>query len=422
MITRKAGPALSCGCTMVIKLSELTPLTALVAAELALQSRIPLSTEVRKITFTGSTGVGKKLMAGASETVKKVSLEVGGNAHCIIFDDADLATAEAKVLLGGKRHSLGFSFYGPTIIIDVNNEMLIARQEIQFVLPCFLNYISWYQEPKILLKMPPRRTKNINDVYECIMARMEERLYQFVDQFANRMNDMMNPRRHEDRNGRRNEDEESENPFFEGDGSSLFAELEEWEGGGVADDNYEEAPVFNDDQYEEEIVKEESMPVHDTDIEDVIEEEEEFVKKEGFSGEEDNIEDVVVVANDICSSINQTSLGVDFEEDINTKSHELMSFGKMWENDAVHNPADGEVITSVSFMGGREIKDAISSAYDALSPWRKLSVADRSKEAKRVYGDIIPSPLSDRRLFVLKERVGVVGAITPWNFPLAMIT
>ncbi|GKD82553.1 hypothetical protein Tco_1349392, partial [Tanacetum coccineum] len=107
--------------------------------------------------------------------------------------------------------------------------------------------------------MPPRRTKNINDVYERIMARMEERLDQFVDQFANRMNDMMNPRRRGDqkiRNGWRNEGEESENSFFEGEGSSLFAELEEWEGDGVADDNYEESPVFDDDQYEEEIVSE----------------------------------------------------------------------------------------------------------------------------------------------------------------------
>ncbi|GKF30491.1 hypothetical protein Tco_0100289 [Tanacetum coccineum] len=58
------------------------------------------------------------------------------------------------------------------------------------------------------------------------------------------MNDMMNPRRCGDRNGRRNEGEKSENSFFEGEGSSLFAELKEWEGDGVADDNYEEALVL----------------------------------------------------------------------------------------------------------------------------------------------------------------------------------
>ncbi|GKE25091.1 hypothetical protein Tco_1436603, partial [Tanacetum coccineum] len=104
--------------------------------------------------------------------------------------------------------------------------------------------------------MPPRRNKNIYDLYEHIMARMEERLDLFVDQFVNRMNDMINPRRREDCNGRRNEGEELKNHFFEGDGSSLFAELEEWEGDGVADDNYEEALVFDDDQYKEEIVSE----------------------------------------------------------------------------------------------------------------------------------------------------------------------
>ncbi|GJT01987.1 hypothetical protein Tco_0823156 [Tanacetum coccineum] len=207
--------------------------------------------------------------------------------------------------------------------------------------------------------MPPRRNMNFNDVYERNMARMEEQLDQFVDQFANRMNDMMNPRRRGDRNDRRNKGGESENPFFEGDGSSLFAELEEWEGDGVADDNYEKAPVFDDDQYEEEIVsefvgkgfvdkyldfqedennvsfsgvvlgvEEESMQIYDTDIEDAIKEEEGFVGKGGFGGEEDSIEDVVVVANDLCSSTKQPTLSVDFEEDINTKSYELMSFGK----------------------------------------------------------------------------------------------
>ncbi|GJZ55451.1 hypothetical protein Tco_0610644 [Tanacetum coccineum] len=123
--------------------------------------------------------------------------------------------------------------------------------------------------------MPPRRTRNINDVYERIMERMEERLDQFVDQFANRMNDMMNLRRCKDRNGRRSEDEELGNPFFEGDCSSsnewgdYGVAGDDYEGAPVFDDDYEEAPVFGDDQF-----KEESMPVYDTDIEDVIEEEE----------------------------------------------------------------------------------------------------------------------------------------------------
>ncbi|GMH10648.1 hypothetical protein Nepgr_012489 [Nepenthes gracilis] len=226
MITRKAGPALASGCTVVIKPSEFTPLTALAAAELSLQAGIPPgvvnvimgnapeigdallnSTKVRKITFTGSTAVGKKLMAGAAGTVKKVSLELGGNAPCIIFDDADLDVAVrgtlaakfrnsgqtcvcanrvivqegvyekfavafanavqklqvgdgfsegvtqgplineaallkvesfvqdaiskgAKVVLGGKRHSLGKTFYEPTIVTNVRSEMLISREEV----------------------------------------------------------------------------------------------------------------------------------------------------------------------------------------------------------------------------------------------------------------------------------------------------
>ncbi|GJZ57915.1 hypothetical protein Tco_0613409 [Tanacetum coccineum] len=101
--------------------------------------------------------------------------------------------------------------------------------------------------------------KNIMVVYERIMARMEERLDQFVDQLADRMNDMMNLRRHGDRNGQRSKGEESENPFFQGDGSSLFAKPEEWEDDCVVDDDYEEASVFDDDQYEDVIKEEEGF-------------------------------------------------------------------------------------------------------------------------------------------------------------------
>nr|GEV06821.1 reverse transcriptase domain-containing protein [Tanacetum cinerariifolium] len=118
----------------------------------------------------------------------------------------------------------------------------------------FVKCEEWEDDgPNFLIKMPSRRNKNIYDVYERIMARIEERLDHFVDQFANRMNDMMNPRRRGDRNGRRSEGEESKNLFFEGDGSSLFVEREEWKDDGVADDDYEEGPVFDDDLYKEDI-------------------------------------------------------------------------------------------------------------------------------------------------------------------------
>ncbi len=112
MITRKAAPALAAGCTMVVKPAPTTPLSALAMAELAQRAGIPagvlsivcgpaeevgheLATSplVRKITFTGSTGVGKLLMAQAADTVKRVSLELGGNAPFIVFDDADVDAA-----------------------------------------------------------------------------------------------------------------------------------------------------------------------------------------------------------------------------------------------------------------------------------------------------------------------------------------
>ncbi|GKA63891.1 hypothetical protein Tco_0763497 [Tanacetum coccineum] len=107
-----------------------------------------------------------------------------------------------------------------------------------------------------------------------------------------------------------------------GDGSSLFAEPEEWEDDGVADDDYKESQVFDDDQYEDVIDRIDA--IYDTDIEDVIEEEEGFIRKGGFGGEEDNIEDVVVVANDLCSSMIQTTLSVDFSKTVDSNLHELI--------------------------------------------------------------------------------------------------
>lgn len=225
MITRKAGPALAVGCPMVVKPASATPYSALALAELGDRAGIPagilsvvtgssgtigeeMTTNdlVRKVTFTGSTEVGKKLIAACSGSVKKVSMELGGNAPFIVFDDADLdaavegalvskyrntgqtcvctnrflvqdsvytafadklATAVAKmkvgnglendtqqgplidsdavntveehiadalnqgahILLGGKRHSLGGSFFEPTVVTEVTPEMRMAKEE-----------------------------------------------------------------------------------------------------------------------------------------------------------------------------------------------------------------------------------------------------------------------------------------------------
>jgi succinate-semialdehyde dehydrogenase / glutarate-semialdehyde dehydrogenase len=225
MITRKAGPALAAGCTMVVKPAESTPLSAFALAVLAERAGIPAGVlnvltgqprliggemtanpDVRKITFTGSTEVGRLLMRQSADTIKKISLELGGNAPLIVFDDADLdaavegtiiskyrntgqtcvcanrvyvqdgvydAFAEklvtavkqlkvgngfepgvlqgplidenavekvedhisdavangARVLLGGKRHSLGRTFYEPTVLADVTAQMKVAREE-----------------------------------------------------------------------------------------------------------------------------------------------------------------------------------------------------------------------------------------------------------------------------------------------------
>ncbi len=226
MITRKCAPALAVGCSVVIKPAESTPFSALALAKLAEHAGFPKgvfnvvttnqpavvgqtltqSPLIRKLSFTGSTQTGKLLMQQCADTVKKISLELGGNAPFIVFDDADLdqavngvvaskyrntgqtcvcanrllvqdniyelfteklinkvkklkvaqgledgaqqgplinETAVSKVeahihdaitqgatlALGGQRHKLGGTFFQPTILTNVNSNMLIAREE-----------------------------------------------------------------------------------------------------------------------------------------------------------------------------------------------------------------------------------------------------------------------------------------------------
>ncbi|MET0264562.1 MAG: NADP-dependent succinate-semialdehyde dehydrogenase [Duganella sp.] len=225
MITRKAGPALAAGCPMVLKPAEATPYSALALAVLAERAGVPpgvfsvvtgkakdiggemtANPIVRKLTFTGSTAIGRLLMEQSAATIKKLSLELGGNAPFIVFDDADLDAAVegaiaskyrnagqtcvcanriyvqdgvyeqfaqklvaaveklkvgngveegvtqgpliddkavkkieehvadalskgGRLLTGGKRHALGHSFFEPTVIADVNADMIVAREE-----------------------------------------------------------------------------------------------------------------------------------------------------------------------------------------------------------------------------------------------------------------------------------------------------
>ncbi|GGP20315.1 NADP-dependent succinate-semialdehyde dehydrogenase [Silvimonas iriomotensis] len=225
MITRKVGPALAAGCPMVLKPATQTPLSALALAVLAERAGVPAGVFsvvtgsaaaiggeltanpiVRKLSFTGSTEIGRKLIAQSADTVKKLSMELGGNAPFIVFDDADLDAAVegaiaskyrnagqtcvcanrllvqagvydafaaklaaavgklkvgngfeagvtqgplidenavakveehiadavakgAQVILGGKRHPLGQSFFEPTVITGVTPAMKVAKEE-----------------------------------------------------------------------------------------------------------------------------------------------------------------------------------------------------------------------------------------------------------------------------------------------------
>jgi len=124
MITRKVGPALAAGCTVVVKPASQTPYSALALAVLATRAGLPAGVlnfvtgdaaaiggemtsnpTVRKVTFTGSTAVGKKLMAQSAGTIKKLSLELGGNAPFIVFEDADLDAAVAGAIASKYRNT-----------------------------------------------------------------------------------------------------------------------------------------------------------------------------------------------------------------------------------------------------------------------------------------------------------------------------
>ncbi|MEB5477113.1 NAD-dependent succinate-semialdehyde dehydrogenase [Acinetobacter pollinis] len=124
MITRKAGPALAAGCAMIVKPAELTPLTAYALEVLALQAGLPQdllihvsgetedvgqvlceSDVIRKLSFTGSTEVGRILMKQCAPTIKKLSLELGGNAPLIVFDDANLEQAVQGIMASKFRNS-----------------------------------------------------------------------------------------------------------------------------------------------------------------------------------------------------------------------------------------------------------------------------------------------------------------------------
>jgi succinate-semialdehyde dehydrogenase/glutarate-semialdehyde dehydrogenase len=151
MITRKAGPALAAGCTMIVKPAEQTPLTALALAVLAEQAGIPPgvfqvvtgearevgkalidSDVVRKLSFTGSTEVGRILMAQSASTIKKLSLELGGNAPFIVFDDADLDAA-VEGAIASKYRNAGQTcvctnrLYVQDAIYDAFVEKLVAK-------------------------------------------------------------------------------------------------------------------------------------------------------------------------------------------------------------------------------------------------------------------------------------------------------
>ena len=153
MLTRKAGPALAAGCSMVVKPASQTPFSALAFAELAERAGVPKgllsvltgsaseigaemtrSPVVRKLSFTGSTDVGRTLMRQSADTVKKLSLELGGNAPFIVFDDADLDAAVEGAMVSKYRNTgqtcvCANRIYVQRGVLQAFTDKLVARVE-----------------------------------------------------------------------------------------------------------------------------------------------------------------------------------------------------------------------------------------------------------------------------------------------------
>ena len=153
MLTRKAGPALAAGCSMVVKPASQTPFSALAFAELAERAGVPKgllsvltgsaseigaemtrSPVVRKLSFTGSTDVGRTLMRQSADTVKKLSLELGGNAPFIVFDDADLDAAIEGAMVSKYRNTgqtcvCANRIYVQRGVLQAFTDKLVARVE-----------------------------------------------------------------------------------------------------------------------------------------------------------------------------------------------------------------------------------------------------------------------------------------------------
>jgi succinate-semialdehyde dehydrogenase/glutarate-semialdehyde dehydrogenase len=205
MITRKIAPALAAGCTTVIKPAEQTPLTAIKLAELAEKAGIPKGVinviagdakqigqvwlddeRVAKITFTGSTAVGKLLMRGAANTVKKVSLELGGHAPVIVFADADLDKAVSGVMSSKFRNA------GQTCICA--NRIYVAKS----ILPTFVEKLrEEVAKLKVGLGEDPASSVGplINeDAYKKVKGQIEDALAKgaSIDFGGNRVSDYEN--------------------------------------------------------------------------------------------------------------------------------------------------------------------------------------------------------------------------------------
>lgn len=157
MITRKVAPALAAGCTVVIKPSEFTPYSALALGVLAERAGIPAGVinivtgmptdigneimaneTVRKISFTGSTRVGSLLMRGAADSVKRLSLELGGNAPFIVFDDADLDLAVEGALVSKFRNGGQTCVCANRILVQAGVYDAFAKNWRIALMPCAL--------------------------------------------------------------------------------------------------------------------------------------------------------------------------------------------------------------------------------------------------------------------------------------------
>ncbi|KAG0718783.1 Succinate-semialdehyde dehydrogenase, mitochondrial [Chionoecetes opilio] len=507
MITRKAGAALAAGCTCVIKPAEDTPLSALALADLAEKAGIPpgvvnvvtasranapavgnlmcSSPKVAGISFTGSTAVGKLLYEKCAKGVKRIGLELGGNAPFIVFDAANIKAAVAGLMAAKFRNTGQACISANRVLVQegVYDEFLAALKQAveQTVVGDGLKK-GVNIGPLINANQLKRVEKLVQDTVACgakvvlggsvhpagelffqptILTGVTDDMPCFKEEIFGPVIPIKKFKTEEEAIKIANNSEHGlASYFYSQDVSQVWRVARSIEAGmvGINEGFLPAAEVPHGGIKESGIGREGSK--HG--IDDYT-----YIKYLCF-GEQKSFS-LLKLMTQMTSALRGP--GVRLASFI----HQEGFIGGQWVPAAsgkvfpVTNPANGQVVGRVADMGEQDTEAAIDAAHSAFHTWQKTTAKERSnllrrwynlmdehkedlahlmvlesgkplaeargemlygsaflewysEEARRIYGEVIPSPATSKELIVIRHPIGVASLITPWNFPVAMIT